>query len=90
VSVVFTIGVIAVVAIWATAGYSRLFRLRDQVKDAWKLLEADPDKVAVRNVYNAHVVKYNAALQAFPAYLIAPVAGLKPAKHFEPNPKSEI
>ena len=59
-------------------------------KKAWKLLEADQTKVAAQTVYNAHVDKYNGALGAFPAYLIAPVSGLKPARRFEPNPKSEI
>jgi hypothetical protein len=88
VNVLFTIGVIAVVAAWAMAAYSRLFRLRNQVKQAWKLLEADQTKAAAQNVYNAHVAKYNAALQAFPAYLIAPMSGLKPARPF--NQKSEI
>jgi hypothetical protein len=53
-------------------------------------LEADQAKAAAQNVYNAHVDKYNAALDAFPAYLIAPLTGLKPARRFERNPKSEI
>ena len=89
-SVIATVALIVIVAMWATAVYSRLVRLRALVTKAWKLLEADQAKAAAQNVYNAHVDKYNAALDAFPAYLIAPLTGLKPARRFEPNPKSEI
>jgi hypothetical protein len=90
VSVVATVAFIVIVAMWATAVYSRLVRLRALVTKAWKLLEADQAKAAAQNVYNAHVDKYNAALDAFPAYLIAPVTGLKPARRFAPNLESEI
>ena len=86
-NVLFTIALIAGVAMWAMAVYGRLARLRTQVTQAWKLLEADRTKTAAQNVYNAHVAKYNAALASFPAYLIAPMAGLKPARVF--NQKSE-
>ena len=94
-SVIATAAFIVIVAMWVTAVYSRLVRLRALVTKAWKLLEADQAKAAAQNVYNAHVEKYNAALDAFPAYLIAPMAGLAPARRFEPkaeirDPKSEI
>ena len=89
-NVLITVAFIAAMAMWAIAVYSRLVRLRALVTKAWKLLAADQAKVAAQNVYNAHVDKYNGALDAFPAYLIAPLSGLKPARRFEPNPKSEI
>ena len=89
-SVIATVAFIVIVAMWATAVYSRLVRLRALVTNAWKLLEADQAKAAAQNVYNAHVDKYNAALDAFPAYLIAPLTGLNPARRFEPNAKPEI
>jgi hypothetical protein len=97
VSVLITIAFIAVVAMGGLAVYSRLVRLRTQVTRTWKLLEADQSKTAAQNVYNAHVASYNSALETFPAYLIAPVMGFKPARRFEPhqnsdsrNPGSEI
>jgi hypothetical protein len=94
VNVLVTIGFIAVVAMWALAVLNRLVRLRSQVKEAWKLLETDPGKVAAVKVYNSRVTLYNDALDAFPASLIAPIAGFKPARAFAPksetrNPKSE-
>jgi hypothetical protein len=82
VQVLLTVGLFAILAAWASAVYSRLVRMRTQVKDAWRLLETDRTKVAAQNVYNAHVEKYNAALESFPAYLIAPMTGLKPARVF--------
>lgn len=84
--VLLTVGLIVVFAAWGTAVYSRLVRLRALVKDAWKLLDADQTKVAAQHVYNAHVEQYNAALDKFPAYWIAPLTGLKPARVF----KSEL
>jgi hypothetical protein len=65
---------------WAV--FRRLARHREQIKLAWKRLEADQSNEAVRNVYNNHVTSYNAALESFPAYLIAPLAGLKPARQY--------
>ena len=82
-NVLVTIVLIAGVAMWAAAVYARLVRLRQQVTDAWKLLQADQSKTAAQNVYNARVQSYNAALDKFPAYLIAPLAGLKPANHYK-------
>ena len=43
----------------------RLARLREQVKLAWKRLEADQSNEAVKSVYNKHVAMYNEALEAF-------------------------
>jgi len=57
-------------------------RLREQVKKAWARLEADPSSEAIKNVYNKHVDLYNNALAAFPANLIGPAAGFKPARRF--------
>ena len=81
-SVLFTIGVIAVVLLWVFAVLRRLDRLRAEVKLVWKKLESDQSNDAVKSVYNKHVAKYNDALDSFPAYLIAPLAGYKPARHF--------
>ena len=83
-NVLFTVAVIAAVAAWALLVYRRLAALRTQVKLAWKRLEADQANEAIKTVYNKHVTIYNAALGAFPAYLVAPLAGLKPARHFNP------
>jgi hypothetical protein len=74
--------VLAVAAMWALAVYRRLSILRSQVTLAWKRLEADQSNEAIKSVYNKHVAIYNEALEAFPAYLIAPLAGLKPARNF--------
>ena len=89
-SVIFTLVVLAVAGAWALTVYRRLLALREQVKLAWKRLEADQSNDAVKHVYNNHVARYNSALESFPAYLIAPMAGLKPANLFEPNLKPEI
>ena len=80
--VLFTVGVIAIAALWAMAVLQRLTRLREEVKLVWKKLESDQGNDAIKNVYNKHVAKYNDALASFPAYLLAPMAGFKPAKHF--------
>jgi hypothetical protein len=64
--------------------YRRLLALREQVKLAWKRLDADQSSEAVKTVYNKHVAIYNDALASFPAYLIAPLVGLKPARPFNP------
>ena len=82
-NVIVTIVFIAGVAMWAAAVYTRLARLRRQVTEAWKLLQADQTKTAAQNVYNARVRSYNDALDKFPAYLIAPLAGLKPANPYK-------
>lgn len=81
-NVVFTLVVFAVVAAWALLVVRRLTVLREQVKLAWKRLEPDQSNDAVKSVYNKHVTLYNSALDAFPANLVGPAAGFKPAKHF--------
>ena len=83
-SVLFTLAVLAVAGAWALTVYRRLLALRVQVKLAWKRLEADQLNEAVKTVYNKHVAIYNDALASFPAYLIAPLVGLKPARPFNP------
>ncbi len=81
-SVLFTVVVLAGAMTWALAAYRRLARLREQVTLAWKRLEPDQSNEAIKSVYNKHVTSYNAALESFPAHLIAPLAGLKPARRF--------
>ena len=81
-NVVLTLVVFAVMAAWGLLVVRRLTQLREQVKLAWKRLEPDQSNEAVKSVYNKHVMLYNDALNAFPANLIGPAAGFKPAKHF--------
>jgi len=83
VQVLLTIVLIAAAAAWVLAVQRKLTQMRDQVKAAWKLLEADQSNAAVKAVYNKHVASYNAALDSFPAYLVAPLVGLKPARPFQ-------
>jgi hypothetical protein len=83
VNVLFTIAVLAVVALWWIAVQNRLTRLRNQVKDAWKKLDADRGNAEARTAYNGSVARYNDALGPFPANIIAMMAGFKPAKPFE-------
>ena len=80
--VLVTIIVLVAIAAWALAVQQRLEKLRRQVKAAWKLLEADQSNEAVKAVYNKHVAVYNAALAVFPANLIGPLTGYKPARRF--------
>ena len=82
-NVLFTLALLAVVGAWALMVFRRLAALREQVKLAWQRLEVDQSNEAVKSVYNKHVTLYNHALEEFPASLIAPLAGLKPAKHFQ-------
>ena len=67
---------------WALRVYRRLAGMREQVRLAWKRLEADQANAAVTSVYNNQVESYNAALESFPAYLVAPLAGFRPARRF--------
>lgn len=80
--VLLTVGLIAALAVWLFAVTRRLARMREEVKLAWKKLEADPSSEAIKHVYNKHVSTYNAALEDFPANVVGPVAGFKPARHF--------
>ena len=83
-NVLLTVAIIVAAAAWASTIYTRLTRLRTQVKHAWKHLEIDRSNEAVRTVYNRHVDLYNAALNAFPASLFGSAIGFKPARKFEP------
>ena len=87
-NVLFTLVVFAAAGAWALIVVRRLAALREQVKLAWQRLETDQSNAAVRSVYNKHVALYNDALGAFPAYLIAPLTGLKPARSFQPKAES--
>jgi hypothetical protein len=81
-NVIVTVVLIVAIAMWTTAVYSRLLRLRSQVTQVWKRLEADQSNEAVRAVYNKHVAMYNTALANFPANVIGAAAGFKPARPF--------
>jgi hypothetical protein len=83
VNVVVTLVFFAAVAVWGFAVYNRLLRLRERVKEAWRLLEGDQSSDGARTVYNRAVDAYNAALEGFPALFVAMAAGFKPARHFE-------
>ena len=80
--VLLTIVLLAAVAAWWAAVQRRLERMRSEVRAAWKLLEPNQANEAARAVYNKHVAAYNAELEHFPAYLIAPLTGFKPARPF--------
>ena len=69
-------------AVWAFAVYSRLLRLRDRVKEAWRDVEADQSNDSAKTVYNRAVKNYNEALEGFPANVVGSVAGFKVARHF--------
>ena len=84
-NVLVTVVVAGLLAVLVLAVYNRLVRLRDQVRLAWKRLESNQNDEAVRTVYNRHVAIYNAALGSFPANLVGPAAGFKPARVFEPR-----
>ena len=79
-NVILTIVVIGVVASWLLMVHRRLVSLKQRVMLAWSKLEADQSNEAIKSVYNQHVRSYNDALGSFPAYLIAPAAGFKPAR----------
>jgi hypothetical protein len=82
VNVLFTVGLIVVLALWAAAVLRRLTRMQDEVKLIWKKLELDQSNDAIKNVYNKHVNAYNNALDAFPTSIVAMLAGFKQAKNF--------
>jgi hypothetical protein len=84
VNVLVTVILLAVLGVWWFAVYNRVLRLRERVRDAWRALEPAQHDDALRATYNAHVRAYNDALEAFPANIVALVAGFKPARHFEP------
>ena len=80
--VLLTVGLLAVLAGWVFVVIRRLARMREEVKLAWKRLENDRANDAVKSVYNKHVHAYNTALEDFPGNIIAPLAGMKPARPF--------
>ena len=80
--VLLTIILIAAAAAWVLAVQQRLDRMRREVKAAWKLLEPNQTNEAAKAVYNRHVAAYNSALEVFPANIVAPLTGFKPAKPF--------
>ena len=81
-NVLVTIILVVVLAGWAFVVYNRILRLREQVRDAWRKLEAQQDDAALRDAYNVRVKVYNNALAVFPANVVAMLAGFTPAKHF--------
>ena len=81
-NVLVTLVVLAAVGAWTLVAFRRLAALHEQVKLAWKRLEPDQTNESIRKVYNKHVALYNDALSAFPANLVGPVVGFKPAKPF--------
>jgi len=83
VNVLFTIAIIAVLAMWALTVYSRLNRLRRQILAEWKPLDArekagEPAVDGTR--YNQLAAAYNAALEGFPENMVAMAAGFRPAQ----------
>ena len=80
--VLLTIVLIAAAAAWVIAIQQRLERMRTEVKAAWKLLEPDQANDAAKTVYNKRVAAYNSALEVFPANIVAPLTGFKPARPF--------
>jgi hypothetical protein len=82
VQVLLTIVLIAAAAAWWLAVQRRLDRLRSEIKAAWKILESDQSNQAIKTVYNKHVAAYNAALDSFPANIVGPLTGFKPARPF--------
>ncbi len=81
-NVLVTIVLIVAIAMWAIAVYGRLVRLRNQVTQAWKRVEADQTNETIRTVYNKQVDAYNNALKNFFGSLIGGAAGFKPARRF--------
>ena len=80
--VLITVGLLLVFALWVFTALRRLAVMRTEVRLAWKKLEADQSNDAIRHVYNKHVASYNTALDNFPANVIGPLAGFKPARRF--------
>jgi len=90
VNVLFTIAVLAVLAMWALAVYSRLNRLRRQILVEWKQVDAR-EKAGEADVdgtrYNQLAAAYNAAIEGFPDNIVAGLAGFRPAQMFVSSPK---
>ena len=88
-NVLFTIAVLAVLALWLLAIHRRLGRLRRQILGEWQQLDAR-EKAGDAGVdgkrYNDLAAAYNAALEAFPENIIAGLAGFRPAQMFVSSP----
>jgi hypothetical protein len=82
VNVLFTIVVLLAAAMWGLAAFNRLVRLRAEVKAEFKRLEASAQTDADGKRYNDVAEKYNNAREAFPANIIASMAGFRPAQMF--------
>ena len=84
-NVLFTLAVLAALAMWGLAVYNRLHRLRRQILSEWKQLDAR-EKAGDAGVdgkrYNDLAAAYNAALEAFPENIVAGLAGFRPAQMF--------
>lgn len=84
-NVLFTLAILAVLALWGLAIYRRLLRLRRQILLEWKQLEAREkagDPAADGKRYNELAVAYNTTLAGFPENIIAGFAGFRPAQMF--------
>ncbi len=82
-NVLFTIAVLAVLAMWALAVYGRLHRQRREILMEWKQLDAREkagDAALDGTHYNQLAAAYNAAIEGFPENLIAGLAGFRPAQ----------
>ena len=84
-NVLFTLAVLAALAVWGLAIFNRLHRLRRQILGEWKQLDAR-EKAGDAGVegtrYNELAAASNAALEAFPENIIAGLAGFRPAQMF--------
>lgn len=84
-NVLITLAFLAVVATWALAVYSRLHRLRRQILNEWRQLDAR-EKAGETGIdgsrYNQLAAAYNKALVGFPENVIAAMAGFRPAQMF--------
>ena len=81
-NVLFTIVVLVAAGMWGLAAYSRLVRLRVLIRAEFKRLEATEQTEADGKRYNVVAEQYNSALEAFPANIIASIAGFRPAQMF--------
>lgn len=84
-NVLFTLALLAGLAMWGLAVYRRLHRLRRAILLEWKTLDAR-EKAGETGIdgtrYNQLATAYNAALEAFPDNVIAGLAGFRAAQKF--------
>ena len=88
-NVLFTMAVLAALAMWGLAIFNRLHRLRRQILGEWKQLDAREkagDAAVDGKRYNDLAAAYNAALEAFPENIVAGLAGFRPAQMFVSSP----